>query len=509
MHRIFISYKRQDKDKVFPIVNKIKQKTGVDCWIDLDGIESGDQFQNVIIDAIDKADIVVFMLSKNFIAPYRDENTGKIDLKKQTFPEKEVMYALAEGKRLVPLSIDGTTVNDCKWLKFNCGGLDYIDWRDTKLKNKLLCNLSKWSKLEYEENTSVINGGKNIVNKYFQLKTNNPIRFWGYASTILIFLTLILFGAYLRQSPNMLYLNVKGLAKDSLEAIPLSIKEIETSGIYKLTSVLDDIINSDRENEIYSKIGNLSLPDISICYEKTILCRIRSIIGKKDIYVDVKIEKDANRYIAYILMKDWRGKQYEKTVEGDNLPHCIKKMSAFLSLPYSPLASVLYDYEPLKNGEEYLQNNLWNEDLYNNEERANILKEAIEGKITNYYFCYLILAVLYENTGNMTRHHIKLACDNYERFMSFLSVDESTVEAIEERIRYLKDIEKSSVPTVLSLPERLVKEGILPNTHQIRQLIMVVNQKEKWYHNRKCPKGTLYTYEKHGNHWKKNLHRLK
>ena len=86
MARIFVSYKRQDKDIVYPIVEEIKQNTGIDCWIDLEGIESGDQFQNVIIDAIGNADIVVFMLSKNFIAPYVDETTGEVDLKKQTFP---------------------------------------------------------------------------------------------------------------------------------------------------------------------------------------------------------------------------------------------------------------------------------------------------------------------------------------------------------------------------------------------------------------------------------------
>lgn len=144
MAKIFISYKRQDKDKVFPIVEEIRQKTCVDCWIDLEGIESGDQFQNVIIDAIDNADIFVFMLSKNFIAPYKDEKTGEINLKKQTFPEKEVMYALNEGKRLIPLSIDGTTINDCKWLKFNCGGLNCIDWQDIDQQNKFLNNISYW-----------------------------------------------------------------------------------------------------------------------------------------------------------------------------------------------------------------------------------------------------------------------------------------------------------------------------------------------------------------------------
>ena len=141
MTKIFISYKRLDKDKVFPIVREIKNNTGIDCWIDLVGIESGDQFQNVIISAIDNSDIVIFMLTKNFIAPYKDVKTGKIDLTKQTFPEKEVMYALRHNKRLIPISIDGTYVYDCKWLDFNCSGLDCIDWNVEESKQKLLNNL--------------------------------------------------------------------------------------------------------------------------------------------------------------------------------------------------------------------------------------------------------------------------------------------------------------------------------------------------------------------------------
>ena len=173
----------------------------------------------------------------------------------------------------------------------------------------------------------------------------------------------MLFGVYVRQSPEVLYLNVKGLSEDSLVAIPHSIKDLETSEMYKLTCMLDDVGGSDRKNKIYSKIRNLSVPALSICIGKSALSSIRAIIGKKDIHVDVKIEKNGGGYIATILMKDWRGKQYEKTVEGDGLTLCIEKMSAFMSLPYSPLLSVLYDYSPLKNGEEYLQNNLWKEDL--------------------------------------------------------------------------------------------------------------------------------------------------
>ena len=40
MHRIFISYKRADKDKVLMIKDQIESALGEKCWIDLDGIES-------------------------------------------------------------------------------------------------------------------------------------------------------------------------------------------------------------------------------------------------------------------------------------------------------------------------------------------------------------------------------------------------------------------------------------------------------------------------------------
>ena len=48
MSRIFISYKRVDKDKVFRIKDQIESTIGEKCWIDIDGIESDAQFANVI-----------------------------------------------------------------------------------------------------------------------------------------------------------------------------------------------------------------------------------------------------------------------------------------------------------------------------------------------------------------------------------------------------------------------------------------------------------------------------
>lgn len=175
MKKVFISYKRQDKQQVLPIVERIKIETGIDCWIDLDGIESGDQFQNIIIDAIDNADIVLIMLSNNFIAPYREENTGRVNHKKQTFPEKEVMYALHHNKRLVPISIDGTSVYNCKWLEFNCSGLDCIDWNDESHRVKLFRNLINWSRNPQEELSHNNLNSQNQVSTLASHRIKKPI----------------------------------------------------------------------------------------------------------------------------------------------------------------------------------------------------------------------------------------------------------------------------------------------------------------------------------------------
>lgn len=62
--RIFISYKRVDKERVFAIKDGIEQATGEKCWIDLDGIESNAQFVAKIVRAIDVCDVFLFMRSK-------------------------------------------------------------------------------------------------------------------------------------------------------------------------------------------------------------------------------------------------------------------------------------------------------------------------------------------------------------------------------------------------------------------------------------------------------------
>ena len=129
---IFISYSRLDKNIVFPFVKRIEQELKTTCWIDSEGIESGSQFEEVIVNAIEESKVVLFMLSDNSI--------------NSKWTKREVLYAEDEGKRIVPIIVDDKGLR--KWFKFHFGNVDYIDIKDEGQCDKLLNNLASWIGVE-------------------------------------------------------------------------------------------------------------------------------------------------------------------------------------------------------------------------------------------------------------------------------------------------------------------------------------------------------------------------
>ena len=127
-HDIFISYSRRDLQQIITIRDELKEGLGIDSWIDLKGIESGEQFVNVIIKAIDEAKVVLFMISE---ASMQSEYT-----------KKEVMYAKNIGKKVVPVVIDDSSLSG--WFLFEFGIVDYVDIHDPNQKQKFHENLRSW-----------------------------------------------------------------------------------------------------------------------------------------------------------------------------------------------------------------------------------------------------------------------------------------------------------------------------------------------------------------------------
>lgn len=131
--RIFISYKRVDKDKVFRIKDRIEKETGEKCWIDLDGIESDAQFKNVIINAINNSEIVLFMYSKT--------HSNITDFEKD-WTVRELNFASSKGKRIVFVNIDGSPLTDA--FAFDYSTKQQVDARSDEAMSRLTSDIKKW-----------------------------------------------------------------------------------------------------------------------------------------------------------------------------------------------------------------------------------------------------------------------------------------------------------------------------------------------------------------------------
>ena len=125
---IFVSYSRTDIDIVRKLVAGIHSKTNARCWVDWNGIESGDQFVEVIISAIDQVDVVLFVLSDSSMS--------------SSYVKKEIVYARNTGKKVIPVVADGGKLRG--WFLFQFGETDYIDLTSEQQYDKLIENVQEW-----------------------------------------------------------------------------------------------------------------------------------------------------------------------------------------------------------------------------------------------------------------------------------------------------------------------------------------------------------------------------
>lgn len=125
---IFISYSRNDLAEVEPFVKQIEARTGLRCWIDWNGIESGAEFEEKIVSAIDEVKVVLFFVSDHSMA--------------SPYAKMEINYAYNTKKKVVPVVLDGGQLRG--WFLFKFGSMDYIDMRQPRQVDKLLNNLMEW-----------------------------------------------------------------------------------------------------------------------------------------------------------------------------------------------------------------------------------------------------------------------------------------------------------------------------------------------------------------------------
>jgi hypothetical protein len=112
---LFISYKRDDKLAVIPIVTRLKKGFYFDVWIDYDSIPGGAEWRRKIREGIEKADVVLLMLTPDACA--------------SEYVKEEIDYAKEQTKEqnhwIIPLQIKPASEADLRNL-----GVEHINYID-------------------------------------------------------------------------------------------------------------------------------------------------------------------------------------------------------------------------------------------------------------------------------------------------------------------------------------------------------------------------------------------
>lgn len=116
------------------IKEEIEQTTGAECWMDLEGIESGaQQFTKEIVDGINGSHVFLFMLSK-------ESQNSKFALRELNFAMKKA--EANKQKHVVIVNIDNCQM--CDEFDFMYGLTDTIAWNNPPQKEKLIKDIKMW-----------------------------------------------------------------------------------------------------------------------------------------------------------------------------------------------------------------------------------------------------------------------------------------------------------------------------------------------------------------------------
>lgn len=106
---IFISYSRKDSESVKAIYDWL-EKAGYRCWLDIDGMFSGVSYKKVIVDAIKRSKVLLFMSSENS--------------NKSRNVVSEVSVAVEYGKKIIPIRLDMTPYSES--IEYDIINHDYV-----------------------------------------------------------------------------------------------------------------------------------------------------------------------------------------------------------------------------------------------------------------------------------------------------------------------------------------------------------------------------------------------
>lgn len=114
---IFISYSRKDTD-IVKVIYEWLEKAGYKCWLDVEGMFSGVSYKKVIVDAIKRSKVLLFMSSENS--------------NKSRNVVSEVSVAVEYGKKIIPIRLDMSPYSES--IEYDIINHDYVVFDKSRME---------------------------------------------------------------------------------------------------------------------------------------------------------------------------------------------------------------------------------------------------------------------------------------------------------------------------------------------------------------------------------------
>jgi O-acetyl-ADP-ribose deacetylase (regulator of RNase III) len=114
---IFISYSRKDTE-IVKVIYEWLEKAGYKCWLDVEGMFSGVSFKKVIVDAIKRSKVLLFMSSENS--------------NKSRNVVSEVSVAVEYGKKIIPIRLDMSPYSES--IEYDIINHDYVVYDRSRME---------------------------------------------------------------------------------------------------------------------------------------------------------------------------------------------------------------------------------------------------------------------------------------------------------------------------------------------------------------------------------------
>lgn len=143
---IFMSYSRFDQEFA-TILSRDLSNVGCSIWMDINGIESGQEFARVIMDAIKESNTFLLLCSKNAYD--------------SRFIIREMEYAIALQKRIIPIIIDDTPMPH-RFL-FRLSNINYLSIKHDDWKEKLIRDIRQLKSVDKKSNNNITTTEKIVI----------------------------------------------------------------------------------------------------------------------------------------------------------------------------------------------------------------------------------------------------------------------------------------------------------------------------------------------------------